>query len=181
MKIISLILILFVATNLRANHFENLSKACNIGNAEACYDLGLAYKNGQGTEKNYEKAEKFFLIACEGGDYVGCNSLGLLYTQNRGFEIDYKKAGVFWDKACKGGIVRGCYNLGVLYESNKNYREAIKIFTKVCNANHASGCINLANKYYYGHGTQQDHSKAKKFYKQACTLGSKAGCKYYNE
>ena len=177
-----ILLILIVAViSLYAKHFEDLSEACEVGNVRACYDVGLSYKTGNGVEKNYAKAEKFFLIACEGGDYVGCNSLGLLYVQGRGMKVNHKKADIFWEKACKGGIVRGCYNLGVSYRNNKKFSEAIKIFTKVCNDNDAKGCIELANMYYYGLGSQKNLLEAKKFYKKACELGNKRGCKYYNE
>ena len=37
---------------------EALQKACDDGNANGCFNLGLLYANGQGVKQDYKKSER---------------------------------------------------------------------------------------------------------------------------
>lgn len=42
------------------NSIENDQKACESGDALACFNLGLMYENGDGVEQDYQKVTEFF-------------------------------------------------------------------------------------------------------------------------
>jgi len=44
-----------------------ITKAANQGNADAQYQLGLCYFNGNGVRRNYTKAAVWFRMAAEQG------------------------------------------------------------------------------------------------------------------
>ncbi|BCD46160.1 SEL1-like repeat protein [Helicobacter suis] len=43
-----------------------------MGNAEACYDLGVMYEKGEGVAKDLQKSEEYFKKACELGYKNAC-------------------------------------------------------------------------------------------------------------
>ena len=50
-----------------------LEKAAEQNIVGAQYNLGVMYKNGDGTHKNNSLAEKWFKKSCDNGDQNGCN------------------------------------------------------------------------------------------------------------
>jgi hypothetical protein len=57
-----------------------LTKVCNDGKIQACYNLGLMYAKGEGITKNKPKAIELFKKACEGGVEEACENYKLLTT-----------------------------------------------------------------------------------------------------
>jgi hypothetical protein len=58
----------------------------------------------------------------------------------------------------------------------KDYKTAVKLFSKACDGGNARGCYNLGFMYENGEGVQQDYSKAAELYTKACDDGSVKGC-----
>ena len=54
--------------------------------------LGLMYENGQGVERNYETAAKYFYAAAMDGIPVAQTRLGLLFFEGKGVHKDYTLA-----------------------------------------------------------------------------------------
>jgi hypothetical protein len=59
----------------------------------------------------------------------------------------------------------------------KDYKTAIKLFSKACDDGNANGCNNLGDMYKNGQGVQQDYFKAVELYTKACDGGYAKGCK----
>ena len=57
-----------------------LTRVCNNGKVEACYNLGLLYAKGEGITQNKPKAIKLFKKACEGGIKEACDDYNALTT-----------------------------------------------------------------------------------------------------
>ncbi|MDP2078281.1 MAG: sel1 repeat family protein [Sulfuricurvum sp.] len=55
-----------------ADNINTLTKACNSGNADACFSLGIKYYNGNGVKKDQNKAEQLYKQACKGGISEAC-------------------------------------------------------------------------------------------------------------
>jgi hypothetical protein len=98
-------------------------KACDAGDADACYYLGGQYSFGRGVlkdsaqaEKLYQKALRIDQAACDSGKAAGCSGMGLLYEFGNGVPRDPNRAVALFQKACDGGFSKGCQNLGLMYE-----------------------------------------------------------------
>lgn len=122
-----------------------VKKACDGGDVDGCYGLGLLYNEGVGTIKqDYVKAKEYFVKACDGGENKGCLKLGLLYYNKQGTKQDYIKAREYFVKACDGGNNDSCFNLGGLYYNGQSVRQdkkqAKEYFGKACDLGHQKGC-----------------------------------------
>ena len=49
-----------------------MKKACDGGNIDGCYNLGILYEEGKGVRQSSSKAKGFYGKACDGGDANGC-------------------------------------------------------------------------------------------------------------
>lgn len=48
------------------------AKACDSGNADGCYNLGMMYAYGDGVDTNQIAASRFYLQACNMGNDQAC-------------------------------------------------------------------------------------------------------------
>jgi hypothetical protein len=74
---------------------------------------------------------------------------------------------------------------GVEALGKKDFKTALKLFTKACDSGNALGCYNLGVMYEKGEGVQQDSFKAVELYTKVCDSGNAFGCynlglMYYN-
>jgi len=122
-------------------------RACDLGNAGGCNNLGLAFSSGQGVPQDYERAFTLFEQACSGGFAEGCNNQGALYEHGQGVPVNLGDALRLYAQACNHGSALGCSNLGVLYAEGRGVRpdpaEAVQLFTEACSAGSSVGCNNL--------------------------------------
>lgn len=49
-------------------------KACDGGNADGCYNLGVAYNNGRGVKQDFYTAKQYYGKACDLGLQLGCDN-----------------------------------------------------------------------------------------------------------
>ncbi len=49
------------------------SQAALLGDARALYNLGTLYANGEGVERNWDRAKMYFKQACKAGLPEGCD------------------------------------------------------------------------------------------------------------
>ena len=57
-----------------------LTKVCNDGKMQACYNLGIMYAKGEGITENKPKAIALFKKACDGGIEDACENYNILTT-----------------------------------------------------------------------------------------------------
>ncbi len=79
---------------------EWYEKAKN-GDAEAMFNLGVMYYNGEGVAKDYGKAREWYGKAAENGDATAMFFLGLMYYNGKGVPKDYVWAYVYYTLAMK--------------------------------------------------------------------------------
>jgi S1-C subfamily serine protease len=102
-----------------------LERACDMGNAEACNDLGEIYDSGYGIVQDHTKAAALFLKACNAGNVDSCLSLGVCYGNGSGVEQDYSRAKEFFSLSCDTGNSLGCAYLGDIYKDGRGSRKII--------------------------------------------------------
>jgi len=122
-------------------------RACDLGNAAGCNNLGLAFERGQGVPQDFERAFTLFERACGGGFAEGCNNQGALVEHGQGVPVNLGDAQRLYAQACNHGAPLGCSNLGVLYAEGRGVAadpaQAMQLFSDACSAGSSVGCNNL--------------------------------------
>ena len=85
------------------------------GYANAQYNLGLMYKNGDGVVQDYAEAVKWYRLAAEQGYANAQYNLGLMYKNGDGVVQDYAEAVKLYRLAAAQGDAYAQNNLGVMY------------------------------------------------------------------
>ena len=62
------------------------------GNAEAQYELGVMYFEGQGVAEDFKEAAKWYQLAAEQGNAAAQFSIGFMYAKGQGVAQDFKEA-----------------------------------------------------------------------------------------
>ncbi len=122
-------------------------RACDLGSAAGCNNLGLAYKRAQGVPEDYTLAMASFERACSGGLAEGCSNQGVLYEHGLGVSVNLGDAQRLYQQACRRGSALGCSNLGALYAEGRgvvaDQQAAARLFGGACSAGSSIGCSNL--------------------------------------
>jgi hypothetical protein len=91
------------------------SKVADQGYADAQYNVGAMYANGQGVAQSYDVALKWFRKAADQGYADAQYNLGLLYDNGRGAPQDHGEAVKWYRKAADQGHADAQYSLGSKY------------------------------------------------------------------
>lgn len=83
--------------------------------ADAQYNLGLMYANGQGVPQNYKIAVKWYKLAAEQGNAFAQYNLGVIFDQGQGVPQDYKTAVKWYRLAAEQGDADAQFALGLMY------------------------------------------------------------------
>ena len=84
------------------------TKACNAGNANACYNIGYMYSNGYGVDQDYSAALNPFKKACEMNISEACFNVGVTYMKMGVSGGNVARAEYYFSKACGMGYKKGC-------------------------------------------------------------------------
>jgi TPR repeat protein len=91
-------------------------KSAEQGVAEAQYELGGLYFDGQGVPQDYSQAAVWYRKAAEQNDAMMAQyKLGLLYFEGQGVPQDYTQAAAWWRKSAEQGDLQAQWSLGLLY------------------------------------------------------------------
>ncbi|MGP0565789.1 MULTISPECIES: tetratricopeptide repeat protein [unclassified Nitrospina] len=85
------------------------------GNADAQYQLGILYLNGQGVPLDTKKAAKWFLASALQGDVGAQYFLAELYRKGLGVDRDLEIAAAWYRKAAEQDYPDAQYRLGTWY------------------------------------------------------------------
>lgn len=104
----------------------------NQGVAQAQFNLGSMYQNGDGVAQSYVEAVKWYRLAADQGHAVAQNNLGLMYRDGQGVTNDYAEAAKWFRIAADKENREAQINLGLMYRDGqgvtKDYVEAVKWF-----------------------------------------------------
>jgi len=154
-----------------------LREACDLGDGEGCYRLGLELGNTAEGAAAYEQA-------CDDGNPLACTNLGYIMQNGAGMRADLEAAARLYKRGCDGSACSGrndlgCLNLGRLYRDGVGVKQdqerALALFRLVCDYGTDSAgraCFN-AGAYYED---RHDNAHAAAFYQRACDKKDAEAC-----
>ncbi|MEI6846738.1 MAG: tetratricopeptide repeat protein [Chlorobiaceae bacterium] len=107
----ALLALLSAAVFYRVNHSDPLPEImgkAEKGDADAQYNLGLAYKKGEGVKQDYAAALKWLKLAAVQKNAKAAYILGEMYQDGKGVKQDYEMAVKWFEEACDNGSSDGC-------------------------------------------------------------------------
>ncbi len=99
--------------------FQLYTEAAQGGNVLAAYNLGVAYRDGLGTEKDVNKALEWFEKAAAEGDDTAAFNIGAIYDEGQLVPADDQTAIAWYDLAAQRGNKDAMINLGLMYEAGE--------------------------------------------------------------
>ena len=84
---------------------QEFKKAAEQGIAQAQYNLGVMYDNGEGVIQDDKEAVKWFRLAAEQGYARAQHNLGVMYRNGEGVRQDDKEAVTWYRLAAEQGAV----------------------------------------------------------------------------
>lgn len=108
--------------------FEAMTDAANLGNIEAQYSMGLAYKLGRvglhwRVPLDGSKAAYWWQKASDSGDINATAYLADLYEEGDGVLQDYEKAFRLRRLAASKGQIDAMYGLGLMYAQSRGTKQ----------------------------------------------------------
>ena len=167
--------------------FKERKTAAVSGDVKAQTDLALMYDRGEGTDKDYQEAIKWYKLAANQGYARAQRNLAISYSKGEGVDQNYSQAIKWYKLAAAQGDASAQVNLGYSYSNGKgvtkNYKEAAKWYRLAVDLGDASAQYNLGLLYFEGKGIQQNHQEAAKLWALAAEQGDKdaqcnIGCMY---
>ena len=150
-----------------------------VGGWENCFELGEAYRKGDGVPQNLGRAAQFYENACDGGVPEGCWHAGKMYEEGDGVVPNYGRAHEYFRFACDGGSAQGCGKLGDFYDAAgplQDSSRAAELFRSACDSGDSESCEKLAKMYLNGRGVGTNLTRVAELRRQACDSGSAQAC-----
>jgi TPR repeat protein len=166
-----------------------LTKRASGGDAQAQYDLGVAYSCGLlGISMSPTRAARWFNKAAAQGSGLAAFALGILYETGQlnldssdkeiALILSTATAADFYQQAAEKGISGAQNDLGLLYERGRGVKQddlqAIAWIRKAAEQGDATAQLNLGTLLLEGKGTQQSDTEAEMWFRKAEL--STAGC-----
>ena len=154
---------------------EWYEKARELGLPDALVAIGELYRDGQGYEKDLQKAYDCFSEAFEIADEADKGTpsflIGCLLEETE----QYEEAFEYYEQAASFGINEALVRLGVLCHLSlgveKNENRAFEFFMQAYDKGVESVARWLGDAYRYGYGTEENNDKAIQFYEEAIENG----------
>ncbi len=134
--------------------FRLYSEAATSGNVLAQYNLGVAYRDGLGTDADGQQALKWFEEAAVGGDDTAAFNIGAMYDDGKLIPEDNQTAIAWYDLAAQRGSTDAMINLGLMYENGEgiaaNPERAAEMFRAAADKGDVFGAYKLAQLGEHG-------------------------------
>lgn len=112
--------------------FAMYKDAAESGNVLASYNLGVAYRDGVGTEPNVEQALFWFEKAAAAGDDTAAFNIAVIYDEGKLVPAEDQTAIAWYDLAVARGNVDAMVNLGIMLETGEgieaNLQQAAEMY-----------------------------------------------------
>lgn len=173
---------------------QNYGKAADLfleaaenGDAWGMYNVGTAYRDGEGISQNMEEAFYWIKKAAQEGIVDAMFDTGRMYYRGEGTAPDVAQTFAWCKKAAEEGNVGAMNWVGEFYRDGEgvvqNYIEALRWFERSAHGGNMYAAFNAAYMYDKGNGIDQNKTKAFYWYKVAAEAGhvtamNNLACKY---
>jgi uncharacterized protein len=89
------------------------------GDADAQYNLGVMFSNGDGVPRDYAEAIKWHRKAADQGNGNAQFNLGFMYDLGRGIPQSYIEAVKWYSLAANQGVAIAQFKLGIMYHQGQ--------------------------------------------------------------
>lgn len=155
---------------------QQLIAKAEQGNANAQFQVGLKYQNGEGVEKDNTKAVDWYQKSAEQGNSDAQANLGAMYQYGFGVEKSDSEALSWFRKSADQGNSSGQNLLGVMYFMGagiqKNDSEAVSWFRKSGEQGNSQAQVNLGLIYQKGVGVEKNDAEAVSWFRKAAERGN---------
>ena len=152
--------------------------AAEKGHTSSAFNLGLCYRDGEGTEQNVDTSVYWLEKAAADESEKAILNLVDMYLEGKfGAKVDYDKGQEWLEKAVDLGIADAFFTLGLHYFQGEygciqSVDTALDYWKRGSNAGH-SGCTkNIGLCYKNGEGVPQNFSEAISWFEKAVQQGS---------
>lgn len=169
--------------------FQLYVEMAEAGSVSSMYQCGKCYRFGNGVEKNYQEAMRWFTTADDAVKrrnpktrcYDALVAIGDLYADGLGVEHDYEKAYEYYKEASDFGFGTAANRIGNLYyngnkgkdeNGNPDYKLARQWYEKGIEHGSTDAYCAIGLLYAEGKGTEADEAKALEYYMKGTELGS---------
>lgn len=165
-----------VANGETENKFAQILEKARKGDARAQAEVGKCYVRGEGVEKDFEQAFKWYSLSAEQGNAQGQNGLGNRYLNGEGVERDYGKALEMYRLSAAQGNADAQCKLGTMYAFGdgvvEDDYEAMRWYRMAAEQGSADGQYLIGKCCLEGIGIEKNIDQAIKWYKLAADKGS---------
>lgn len=140
--------------------------------ADKSFDLYKQYRDGDGVEKNLDKAKEFLFKAADQGSPDAMHFIGDNYNEgDEGFPKDLKIARKWFETGAQHGSAHCFKHLGEMYlegiGGDKNVEKGLEYYRKASELNIPAAQSELGKIYEQGIYTKKDLARARKLYQLA--------------
>ena len=182
-NIISFAFVIVTSVSLNAEEsdpvavFNQMKERAAKGDAEAMYQVGVAYHFGRGVEKNMNEAIDWYKKGAHKGNVKAMATYGALIS--RGFALGSDKDAFKWiEKAAKKDYDFAQYNLGYCYKSGlgveRDYEKAYEYFQKAADQGNVAAQNSVGIAFLKGEGVPMDYEKAFGYFLKSAENGNPA-------
>ena len=147
----------------------------NQGIAEAQFNIGNMYYDGDGVQMNLLEAADLYLLAATQGYAPAQHNLARMYERGEGVKLSTADAIKLFRLAATQGYAEAQYALGFRYDRGQgvvqDYVEAAKWYRLAADSGHANAQLYLGVKYAMGQGVTQDYAEAVRWHRLAADQG----------
>lgn len=131
---------------LLADNLSHWQRLAEKGSANAQFNLGAMYDNGDGVPEDDAEAAKWYHQAADQGHLNAQFNLGVMYANGEGVAENAVEAATWYRKAANLGDYRTQYNLGALYANGEGVPQSSSESYVWLNIAAMSGNKSLATK-----------------------------------
>ncbi|MGO9261096.1 MAG: tetratricopeptide repeat protein [Bryobacteraceae bacterium] len=146
--------------------------------AEEDYRRGRRYAEGDGVQRDYIQAARYYRKAAAQGYGPAQYDLAWLLENGMGVKQDFQEAAVWYRKAAEQGDAEAQNNLGTLYATGQGVprddAEAVRWYSLAAKQEDPEGTTNLAMMYLQGRGVKRDPFQAFRLCRKAAEAGHPA-------
>ncbi len=162
-------------------NIDELKQRAAAGDAEAQYELGICYLNGEDIKLDEEAAVLWFQISAKQGYAEAQSVLGECYHFGAGVEQNMEEAVKWYRLAAEQGLVEAQYNLGYACQFGvgveQNYEEAVKWYRLAAEQGHKYAKNKVLEVERRIEKEKKENARYSKQYLDSCIKSYNAGDK----